>query len=309
METRTKWVEIIISLGLAALACSVPTSRNLVDPVNEDQSAVVATERALQMTQTALAVQVSQAQQGDGIDSQPEEILPTDTVATTSQVGVEGALLAYNMAAAGQLTAAVVDAALEGGYQYPHPRHVEFTLVGGQGVISLVPIHRYALVYDKAEQTIAELLVALVTPQSVGTDCIPELPLREFFNQCSHQEFITSLKNINFKNGSGIRFVTVYAIQDYAPVDNASLRYNFQGLSHDGDCYVSIEFKLAHSSLPASGELPIEVYTDMSGEEGDRYFGMVAQQLSQDEAGYSPALARIDELIESLEVIQCGVNE
>ncbi|HKJ27892.1 MAG TPA: hypothetical protein VJ965_09660, partial [Anaerolineales bacterium] len=201
------------------------------------------------------------------------------------------------------------EAVEDGPYQVAHPTHVQFNMMDWYGAIWMVPVDRMAQVYDETMQVIAGLQSKIKSPPPVGTDCIDELPLSEFFHHCTHQEFLASPAKLNFVNGSGIRFVTVYGIQDFAPVDNSNLRYNFQGLTNDGQCYLSADIQIAHASLPDTNEIPQDIYTSTSVDTIAVYFGAYAQQLSQDEAGYVPTLGLFDELIESIEVIGCGVQE
>jgi hypothetical protein len=315
MEHKTKTYFFILLITLAALACSLAGSEQGGNQLNGDQLAMRATEQAIQMTQTALAsgavpdVQPDLPESEAPLPTEPPVVPDGEPVEEKARSGLLGVMLAYNDSIYGELISNYVEAAQDAPYQVAHPRHVEFLHGDGQGVISVVPVHSYALVYDETEQLIAALQNDLSYSLMFGTNCINELPIREFYHQCSHQEFVASPAKLNFVGGSGVRFVTVYAIQDFAPVDNANLRYIFQGLKNDGQCYLSAEFTLTHTSLPPNGEIPMDVYTSTSGEESAIYFGELAEQLTLDEGGYSPSLTVLDQLIESLEVIQCGVNQ
>lgn len=305
MNPQKRIIILMSIIVIMALACSLTGQGQPDTGLSAEQIALQETQLALNITQTAMAAPSAEDQQNP-TPEQPTAPPPTEPAA---QVGVEGALLAYDATLAGQITAQVAEAAVEGPYQAPHPRHAEFSLMGGQGVISMVPVFSYSLVYPDSEQIFAQMQTAINTPQSPGYSNIPEVPVREFFNIASHQEFVASPAKINFIGGSGLRFVTVYGIQDISPVDNDNLRYVFQGLTDDGQCYLSIQFNIAHSNLPQSGTIPDEVYLDTTGDLLGTYFGDLAVALSQDEAGYTPALNTLDAIIGSLEVIQCGVNQ
>lgn len=302
---KHKVLTFILVLIVAALACSTMTDNSTTSDSNQS-----ATFASLSQTQTAIA----NIQQAPAEDDQPAAVEAPAASATPeppalAQASVEGASLAYDADLIGQLNAQVVEAALEGAYQYPSPRHAEFSTSFGNGVISMVPAHSYELVYDQAPGLIADLQRDIDAPPGVGIDCISQLPLRAFFHHCTHQEFTASPAKLAFANGAGLRFVTVYAIQDLAPVDNQNLRYVFQGLTNDGQCYVVAEFEVTNNSLPEVGEIPQDVYLSLDGVAADQFFGGLAEQLTANESQYSPELAQLDALIASIEVIQCGINQ
>jgi len=129
--------------------------------------------------------------------------------------------------------------------------------------------------------------------------CVPELPLDEFYRMCEHQQFTSNKKLVDFGNGSGLRFVTVYAIQDLSPVGNNNLEYVFQGLTNDGKYYVKIIAEMMHSSLDGTGEIPPDVMTG-SAEDVQEYFGIFGEIFSQNESGFTPELDWLDEVIGAL---------
>jgi hypothetical protein len=62
------------------------------------------------------------------------------------------------------------------------------------------------------------------------------------------QVFHAQVKYLDFRNGSGIRFITQYS-QEAAPIVNQYLFYSFQGLTDDGAYYVSAQFPITTASL------------------------------------------------------------
>lgn len=116
---------------------------------------------------------------------------------------------------------------------------------------------------------------------------------------CEHQQFTSNKKLVDFGNGSGLRFVTVYAIQDLSPVGNNNLEYVFQGLTNDGKYYVKIIAEMMHSSLDGTGEIPPDVMTG-SAEDVQEYFGIFGEIFSQNESGFTPELDWLDEVIGAL---------
>ena len=55
----------------------------------------------------------------------------------------------------------------------------------------------------------------------------------------------------------GVRFITRYA-QDVSPVTNQSVFFTFQGLTSDGQHYVSLFWPVDTSSLPNTDEEALE---------------------------------------------------
>jgi hypothetical protein len=134
-------------------------------------------------------------------------------------------------------------------------------------------------------------------------ECIPQPPLSAFYTTCSHQQFDANIAYVNFQNGSGVRFVTVYAIQDAVPVPNEHLTYVFQGFTEDERYYVSAGFHITHMDLEEFvAEVPEEVYADTSGEALRQYLEDFEALLNAAEGQYQPLLSRFDEILGSLSI-------
>ena len=186
-------------------------------------------------------------------------------------------------------------------YDMPHPAYVHFDLYIERAQVYIAPVHEYETAADFAPGIITDLY-RLNDSINNFSDCVPELPLDEFFRVCDHQQFNSNLSQLDFQNGSGVRFVSVYGIQDMAPVDNENLVYVFQGLTADGKYYIKAVVRLLHSQLPEIGEIPADVYTAADISVVERYFENFEQLLNQNEADYAPALDWIDAFLGSLRV-------
>jgi hypothetical protein len=194
----------------------------------------------------------------------------------------------------------------EGGMQEPHPAYVQYALPMDSGAISVVEIDAYKNMSEVAVITFLELQALIFNQNLNYLECVPELPLVAFYHECSRQQLTANIEFIDFRNGSGVRFVTVYAIQDTVPVSNEHLVYTFQGVSDDQQCYLKAGFRLIHRDIPDYsdyGELP--EYDDEVGTALGRYFGLYEAQLSGTPEGYSPALTRFDTIISSIEISSC----
>jgi len=137
-------------------------------------------------------------------------------------------------------------------------------------------------------------------PPPTGGFASEGLPFLPLFN--AGQILHTQVAWVNFQNGRGVRFLTEYA-QYAAPVNNTDLFYTFQGLTADGQYYVSAILPVAHPALPAdASQIPggdAEAFANVY----ESYVNDMALQL----AGYgadefAPNLALLDALIASLEV-------
>ena len=189
-------------------------------------------------------------------------------------------------------------------YVVAHPNIIHFDLSMEQAQVYIVDVEAYETVADFAAESFSQLDALISDPDSLS-DCVPELPLDTFYRTCDHQQFAANLKAVNFANGSGIRFITVHGIQDFAPVDNENLVYVFQGFTDDGNYFIKMYVNLLHSQLPDTGEIPQEVYTG-DQEVVSGFFESIADSLNSSEDDYSPTLDWIDDFLASLRIEQAN---
>jgi len=145
---------------------------------------------------------------------------------------------------------------------------------------------------DAAEA--AKSLQALLQDQQVDQS-LPFLPL---YN--SKQVMHAQVQYLDFKNGKGVRFLTQY---DQGPlkINNVEMIYTFQGLTSDGKTYLAAVLPVSHPELPADAQ----VYTQQAGDmtEFPAYLAKTVAWLDQQPAGnFTPDLAKLDALIQSIEV-------
>lgn len=107
---------------------------------------------------------------------------------------------------------------------------------------------------------------------------------------------------LNFQNGSGVRFLTLYS-QAAMPINNDEMFYTFQGITLDGQYYVSVIMPVSHPSLPADGS---EVPGGDPAAFSDNYPTYIEDMEEQlGEAGASsfyPSLVLLDTLVQSLSI-------
>lgn len=147
--------------------------------------------------------------------------------------------------------------------------------------------------FDPAADTIANLK-DLLAARPADANPMPFLPLSN-----AAQMFRAQVKYLDFENGSGVRYLTQFG-QGIWPVNNRDMFYTFQGLTADGQYYISAILPVAHSALPASGE-----GADLAklGEDYPGYIAGIRSQLdAQPESSFTPSLATLDALVQSIRI-------
>jgi hypothetical protein len=193
------------------------------------------------------------------------------------------------------------------------PGHTQLTmneyLLQGKSLqpqIFVYPTQGYAALNSTAAQSIERLQAILDDPSTpIDSEQLPAVP---FFS--SVPEYSALPQVVPFKNGSGIRFLTQYG-QSTSPANNQDLFYQFQGLSNDGAYYVIAIMPitapgLSESSDPAQAQ-PIGglAYPSVGDPNADwkGYYTAVTDLLNGlPPGGFTPTLAQLDGLIESIQI-------
>jgi hypothetical protein len=161
--------------------------------------------------------------------------------------------------------------------------------------IRVFSVQDYSQANAEAKTQIATLK-DLLANKPTDTDKAPFVPL---FNAA--QVFHTTLKYIDFQNGSGVRFLTQYD-QGITPINNQELFYTFQGITSDGAYYVSVVLPVANSSLPTDGTLS-SAEMDTIAKDFITYLTTTVQKLnSEPSVNFKPDLDSLDSMIASLNV-------
>ncbi len=198
----------------------------------------------------------------------------------------KGISFEYNTALAREIQAKVVVQSLDGKPGDVEPRHVALNLIGyqmphpspfmGAPTVRVFPIDSYrslivAYSQEMAKSTIPpanyvpdfedqiNTLKTLLAkrPSSETIDIIltqgrsdyyrGRLPLLPMYDLC--EPFRSHFQYLNFKNGSGVAFITQYTMESTLIV-NQALSFNFQGMTADGKYYVTAQFPIAAPFLP-----------------------------------------------------------
>jgi hypothetical protein len=163
-----------------------------------------------------------------------------------------------------------------------------------QAYIQVFPVNEYAAVNSEAGKMVGRLRQVLSSQPTLGVDDMPFLPIWP-----AAQYLQAQIKYFDFRNGSGVRYLTQYG-QDLYPVNNDNMFYTFQGLTQDGDYYISAVFPDSHPNLPSADSVEIgqDYYDNL-----ETYILETESMLDTQDAGsFTPDLNALDELIASLEI-------
>jgi hypothetical protein len=164
--------------------------------------------------------------------------------------------------------------------------------------ISVFPVQRYKELLPDYIPGLLAKLQSLTSGSLPGGSSLPFLPI---FNaaQTFHAQYLL----LPFLNGSGIRYLTLFA-QYTAPINNNDLFYTYQGLTADGQYWVSAILPVNHPILPADAANPPG---GLSWEQfSNNYSGYITDIITQLEAQplntYIPDMAALDTLVASITV-------
>ena len=165
--------------------------------------------------------------------------------------------------------------------------------------IAIYPVQKFIELLPDAIPADVSTLQALLGGGPTGSKGLPFLP-----NFNAGQEFFAEYKVAAFVNGNGIRYLTQYA-QFFDPINNHELIYTYQGLTSDGNYWISAILPISNPILPADGNTPPNGQTpEQFGNNFTTYIADLTSQLnSQPSESYSPTITMLDALVTSI-VIQ-----
>jgi hypothetical protein len=187
-----------------------------------------------------------------------------------------------------------------------HPEYTKMTLIGYPlqnkffpPNISIFPVQAYDLLMPNYLPDRVSELQTLIAGGLPGTSGLPFLPI---FNAA--QAFHANYALNPFVSGGGIRFLTLYA-QYFAPVNNQDLFYTYQGLTNDGQYWVSAILPINHVILPETADPPPGGMTwDQFSANYDVYIAdMITQLEAQIPDSYLPSLTALDTLVTSITIL------
>ncbi len=184
------------------------------------------------------------------------------------------------------------------------PQYTKLTLQGfvlsdkfWDAHISILPVAQYIpLLPDTIPGQVTALQVLIG-----GGPAGDNLPLLPIFNAA--QVFHAQYQVTPFGNGSGIRYITLYA-QYFAPINNHDLFYTYQGLTTDGLYWVSAILPINNAILPVNADtMPGGVSQEEFAANYVSYLTDITNQLnSQPSGSFTPTLAALDALVASITI-------
>lgn len=257
-------LSIVLALAAVALAACSPAAAPTV-PTIEPAIPVEPTQAAVQPAGGEIAVDLAGVAQTLSVETVPA--VPVDPASPAWIIMPEYRKLA-----------------LQG---YPVTNH------SLQAVISVYPLTGLVEVNQAAGAEVEKLQSLLTSRQPVAE--LPFLPLNQ-----SKQAMNTQVQFLDFKGGSGVRYLTQYN-QGPVKINNHQLFYTFQGLTSDGRYYIAAVLPVTHPDLPAGEEVFSDDPAKISGYMD--YVNLTTEMLGQQPASvFTPELNRLDALVQSLEV-------
>jgi hypothetical protein len=304
MMIRIKPLQFVLIACLAvlmtSLACSIDLGDVLSDDINTEQ-----TLAALQVTQTALANHPP-----DEPAEQPDitaEVTQPAEPEEMPDIFYEGIGFSFDSSIGTNVNAATVPAQDMGEESMPgetYPTHYEFTFgaytVGDHfhtAKILIYPVNEYLAINPNISDSFNALQQALAHQPIGGLhEALPFLPMwnaAQVFNAC--------VEYLDFQNGSGLRYLTMYG-QALYPVDNQNLFYTYQGITYDGQYYLSAVLPVIHTGLPNDGSSEVDDWEEFSNNFNTYISDTITWLEAQDSNTFFPSLNVLDDMMASFDI-------
>lgn len=203
----------------------------------------------------------------------------------------------------------------DGGPMMFYPEHRQVTFDGYpleekyfEPLLRVFPVVEFAAMSENTSGSVTRMQELLELQVLEEGDSIPLLP---GYNMA--QVFKAQVRFMNFKSGSGVRWLTELA-QYSAAVNNRDLFYSFQGLTRDGKYWVSVMLPVNASYLqetwdstevpPGGLAHPAAGSPGMEAELEEYYSLMLILLNNTPDAGFTPAIDCLDGLMASITITQ-----
>ena len=293
----------LVTIILSTLACQLM-------PINQDSN-VQQTLASISITQSALATQVANVTDDPKIEMPTAE--PPLISTTTSEpdmspsIAYEGVSFYFGPEIAISANAETIPEQDLGEEYMPgdsYPAHYEFTFndytVGDhfhRPRIMVFPTDAYRSISPLAGETLDNLQQFLNTQSRAGINA--GLPFLPFWPAA--QMFAANIEFFEFQSSTGVRYLTMYGQAAY-PVDNTNLFYTFQGLTHDGQYFISAILPITHPGLPEDGDDIVEDWTTFF-DTFETYLSETTAWLdNQPDDFFNPRLNDLDAMIVSIKI-------
>ncbi|MGA9399119.1 MAG: hypothetical protein WBV22_12775 [Anaerolineaceae bacterium] len=222
-----------------------------------------------------------------------------------SSVDFNGITFSYDPSIAQGVTTSVIPAVPAGeGAPFdmaPQTEQIDFTsYVTGDKFhdprIMVYPVNEYKALNPQVADIITKLQQYIANKPNIPSGSIPFLPIWN-----AGQLFSAAPAFISFQNGQGIRFLAEYG-QYMAPVNNTDLFYTFQGITNDGNYYVSAILPITHPSLPANYQVDATLQAQIDANYDAYLAGILPTLAAQPPDSFTPNLSFLDAMIISLKI-------
>jgi len=259
-------------------------------------------EESIQLEQTRVALQQTQA----ALDTLTQDSAPTEQP-PTPDVSYEGIRFSFNESIAAGISPAIIPGQNLGEDYMPgdtYPTHYEFSFnsyaVGNSfhtPLIAVYPVAEYRSISSYASDEIDNLQSALADHPSGGS--VSDLPFLPIWNAA--QIFSAKVTYFDFQNGSGVRYLTMYG-QALYPVDNQNLFYTYQGLTNDGQFYISAILPVTNAILPDDGGTIVDDWLEFENNWDTYMIGALQTLNGQSDNNFNPNLVLLDEMMASFSI-------
>lgn len=316
-----RWVAGWLALIVVAQGCSAPaisSSQPTLPPTVTVAMDVAATNAAKQ-TASAGSFNSSQTPLAPAVTAGPTAAAFVPATPTPTATGMpvttplpngsaaefDGISFSFDPSVGGVALARAVpsDPVDSGMAMWPVAAHTEFTFpdypVPRPTRILVFPVSAWHNYNPESEtETRIPALQKLLADKPAAIGQAEQIPLLPRIN--AGQIIHARVGYLSFQNGSGVRFITQYD-QGPEPINNSGVFYTFQGLTSDGQYYVSAFFDITHPSLPADNSDPQAI--EAIGSDFDGYINQTTQSLdAQPPGSFNPPLGNLDAIIQSLKV-------
>jgi hypothetical protein len=286
MKTRTLTILVTLLLAISLTAC-VPGGNQ--EPAPDDSANAIATSVAATLGA------------GDGESTSPTwTVQPSETVSVpVPDIVFQGVSFSYDPSLAENITADVLpEQADEGGPWWSTPETISFTLNGyalpGAFLDARINVYNVAD-FTAVNPTVGERLDTLQDILAVRDVNDDRIAMADVFNAA--QFLRTKVAFLDFQNGSGVRFLSQYG-QAFSSVGLPYLFFGYQGLTGDGQYFISAIFPVNHPTLPGPESVVLD---DAFAENFENYIAENEASLQgQPDESFQPSLVTLDQLISSL---------
>jgi len=297
-------------MALAAAACQLPFSGTTEpDTVATAAQDLAQTQMALSATQTAVALIPTDT-------AVPTAEEPAQTASPTEEPPAPGTVryvfgnFQFDMPAylAQDVNYTIVPAVLEGDNAFPgdiQPEYLSITFDGyvipdafHSPEIRVYPVADFMEISQAATDKFEHLNTLLQTrPVNISYNTV--LPFIPFWN--AGQVFNAQAKFVDFKSGSGIRFLSMYAQAVY-PVDNYNIFFTYQGISTDNTYYISMVLPINSAALPMHAADPANYEAFINN--FSTYLAETSAVLNSEAPDrFTPSLNVLDAMIASMRIL------